>query len=41
MIRIPAGKRIMGVFARGNTNKDTYRDIYRGYFHKSMHIVLC
>ena len=29
VIRIPAGKRIMGVFAQGNTNKDTYRDVYR------------
>jgi len=31
VIRIPAGKRIMGVFAQGAPNKDIYREVYRKY----------
>ena len=31
VIRIPAGKRVMGVFAQGSPNKDAYREIYRNY----------
>lgn len=30
-IRINPGKRILGVFAQGAPNKDTYRDVYRNY----------
>lgn len=30
-IRIPAGKRMLGVFAQGSPNKDGYREVYRKY----------
>lgn len=31
VIRIPAGKKIMGVFAQGAPNKDAYREVYKNY----------
>ena len=30
-IRIPAGKKIVGVFSQGSPNKDAYREVYQKY----------
>lgn len=31
VIRIPAGKKVVGVFAQGAPNKDAYREVYKNY----------